>query len=329
MTGQDKRNVTATAVAVGLSVLFSYLDLLSLLYTIPVIVASSWYRDGRRLLPAAVAGFLVVSLTLVSNREAFGTDSGRLAILIALFIPVVVWISALLWIGLDGKRFLTRFLASSAVPVIASLAVLVVFAVQADAAKVLDGYFSKTFVDLFQEIAIHGEADPVVNANLTKLYRMVVQGMGAVLGPMMMTVCGVNAFIALSIQQKGTVRLTEKVLTWRLPQDWVWAFLGLWFTVALGYFLSWPYLVKALVINVALSVSLLYELQGFAILLFWLRKRHVTLTAGKLFGWVIVLVLFLPGMNMVGVLALLVVGVLETWFEFRRKDKEISYENHS
>jgi hypothetical protein len=94
----------------------------------------------------------------------------------------------------------------------------------------------------------------------------------------------VNAFIALSIQQKGTVRLTEKVLTWRLPQDWVWAFLGLWFTVALGYFLSWPYLVKALVINVALSVSLLYELQGFAILLFWLRKASCDAERGKLFG---------------------------------------------
>ncbi|MFA6774685.1 MAG: hypothetical protein WCQ66_02100 [Sphaerochaetaceae bacterium] len=329
MTSEEKRNAKACAVAVGLSVLFSYLDLLSLLYIIPVIVVSVLYRDGRRILPALASGTFVVAFALVGNRGGFGTETGRLAILVTLFIPVVLWISALIWIGLDGKRFLIRYLALSLFVVVASLSLLLVFSHMKDVSKVLDDFFSKTFVQVFQGIAGTTDLDATGNAQLTSLYHMVVQVMGALIVPMMMTICGIDIFLALLIQQRGSDGLTRKVMAWHLPQDLVWGFLGLWILVMLGHFLSWSYVGMAVAINLAGFVTVLYGMQGFAILLFWLRKRHARLSAGKLFGWVLVLLLFLPGVNMIGVVALPVVGVLETWFVFRRRDKEISYENHS
>jgi len=315
--------------AVVFSVMCSYLDLFSILYMIPVIVVSALYRDGRRLLPASCAGLIVVAIILMENRKAFGTDTGKLAILIALFIPVVLWVSAMLWIGLDGKRFLTRYLASVLFGVFASVFLVLAFSRQQDATKVLDSYFSRTFVQLFQELAGNGEQNAINTTQLTALYHMAVQVMGAFLAPMSMFFCLMDAFVASCIQQKGSDSLTKKVLGWHLPQDWIWAFLGSWLAVAFGYFRKWPYTGMAVALNLAGSVSVLFALQGFAILLFKLRKRHETLGAGKLFVWIVLMLMFLPGVNMVVVVALPIMGVLETWFEFRRIDKEISYENHS
>ena len=95
-------------------------------------------------------------------------------------------------------------------------------------------------------------------------------------------------------------------------------FLGLWTIMLFKRFVSIPMSVNVLLNNLTLTCTLFYGLQGFSILLYNLRRKGSNISGIKLMGLLIILMMLLPGINVILVLALIGVGVLNTWIELRK-----------
>jgi hypothetical protein len=104
---------------------------------------------------------------------------------------------------------------------------------------------------------------------------------------------------------------------YRLPDRMVWALLVPWavnlvsLKVELGVlsYLCW---------NVGLIVLFLYGLQGLGIVKFILARRNVSRGVRFMLGFTAVLLVMLPGVNLVLLLGIPLVGVSELWITYRK-----------
>ncbi|MFA6846157.1 MAG: DUF115 domain-containing protein, partial [Sphaerochaetaceae bacterium] len=139
--------------------------------------------------------------------------------------------------------------------------------------------------------------------------------------PICMVLVGVNEFIALNIRRRNDQSISEAVVAWHLPLERsVWVFLSCWTLVAVSYFAHGAYLLTAMAVNLAASISLLYALQGFAIVLYALRKKNRLFSAGRLFGYLVIILSLVPGLNVLVVVVLPLLGVTETWIMYRKNE---------
>jgi len=321
MTDEGKRLFLSSMVAVGLSFVLSYLPVCSLFYTIPVIVIAGFFHDGKRLIPALVSGSAVVGYTLIQNHAALQSELGRIGVLISLFFPVVLWVSALVWIALEGKRSIRRYLASCVFGTVVSLVLLVWLTSASDKVVALDKIMSKSFATLLGSFSQQAGLSFGTDAQLQGMYRMAIQVTGALLVPICMVLVGVNEFIALNIRRRNDQSISEAVVAWHLPLERsVWVFLSCWTLVAVSYFAHGAYLLTAMAVNLAASISLLYALQGFAIVLYALRKKNRLFSAGRLFGYLVIILSLVPGLNVLVVVVLPLLGVTETWIMYRKNE---------
>jgi hypothetical protein len=288
---------------------------------VPVLVFASVFRDGKRFVPIAAAGIVAILVDVLQSRSALSDAVGRLAVLISVFVPVVLLVSSLVWIALEGKGVMRRYVAAVLPGIAFTIVLLVYFSRASETVKALDAMFSDTFVDLFKELgsALGGSASPV-DSQLTTIYRMAVMVMGAILVPLVMVLCGLDFWLAMNFQERNKIDFSMRVADWHLRDDMVWAFLILWLSVAVCSIAKAPYLATALALNLAGGVSVLYALQGFAIILFRIRKKHTDYTAGKLFGALLLVIFLLPGLNMLVVVVLPLMGVTETWILYRKNE---------
>jgi hypothetical protein len=69
--------------------------------------------------------------------------------------------------------------------------------------------------------------------------------------------------------------------------------------------------------NVALATTLLYMVQGVSIVAMFFRRKNPNVTATRVFVLALISA-FLPGINLVIWIALPLLGVAETWINFRK-----------
>ena len=83
------------------------------------------------------------------------------------------------------------------------------------------------------------------------------------------------------------------------------------------------YLPMALALQVALSLGVLYAAQGIAIIVHWLLRRGIAISVRKLVTFVFLLAFLIPGLNVLVIFALPLLGVTESWFTYRRYEQGV------
>ena len=109
----------------------------------------------------------------------------------------------------------------------------------------------------------------------------------------------------------------ERVARLELDGRAIWIFLALWLLVLLSRFISIPTIAGIALFNVTLSFTVVYAIQGFSVLYYKLCKRR-RFKSYTLFLILLAIALLAPGVNIIVVLGLPLVGVLETFFELRK-----------
>lgn len=305
-----------TLIVSMVSIVLSQLAIGNFIFTIPLIALAPRYFNRRQaLMPVGIVALLVVLIELVRS-GGFPSSESRILGAVSLFVPAVLLVGSAVWITLDGYRLLHRYLASCLFAVVASVSLVVWFHSASEAILRVDAMMSESFGALFAQFS-----GSVVryDATVNLLYRSMVMILGAVLAPLMMAIMGFTFYVASSFQSRYSEEpFAVRFSRIRLPEKGIWVFLGGW-TLVLVFILSKSgYLPLALTIQCALSISMLYAIQGFAIVLFHLVKRNLVHRVGRL-GFMIVFLMFLvPGLNLLVVFALPLLGVTETWIAYRR-----------
>lgn len=193
-----------------------------------------------------------------------------------------------------------------------------------DAVMKVDHAMQEQFISFFSSFNLGGTVDEgvILASNLSRLYRAFVLVLGCMIVPISMFFAGLNQFIALCMALRGDNHFSRQVSEFFLPERAIWLFLGAWAFVCAGYFVRLSYPVMALLLNFAMGVSLLYGFQGFAIILYRSRM-HKEISASSLFWRLFIIMAFIPLANTLLMFALPLLGVTETWIQYR-KPKELS-----
>lgn len=335
MIQQDVRNklIRDASLMVLASLLLYRLTFTNILFTIPLLLLAPRFEDRKyALLPVAVVFLLVVGGELFTARNALTLPTTPLILIIGLFIPVTLLVAAAVWIWLRGRRNLVRYLASCAFAVVGGFGLAVWLQSGSEVVAKVAELYSSTFKALFSslmpttssliptgEVAQVASETTILGLNADVLFALCVQVVYRTFVPMCMALIGVSALLSECMLHRQDDGWQRNVSNWRLPENTIWVFLGAWTVVLVNMLLSLPDAVSAVVMNLALAVSLLYMVQGISILLFLIRKRNPFFSVSRAVVFVIIC-LILPGLNALVVLALPLLGALETWITFRKND---------
>ena len=182
----------------------------------------------------------------------------------------------------------------------------------------VDAAMQDQFIALFSQLGLaDGAEGELLTQHLALFYRAVVMGLGCLVVPLVMLFAGLNEFIALTMVRRLDDTLSERIAGFHLANDAIWVFLGLWIAVCFGYFAHGSYLAMAILVNLAGGVTLVYGIQGFAIMLYRSRLRG-PLSAGSLFWRLFIIMALVPLVNTLLMCVIPLLGVTETWIQYRK-----------
>ena len=319
MNLSEKQLMGKAAMVTGVSFVLSRFMLGNFLFTIPLMVLAPKISDRRyALVPVAAVALLTTIISLFQARGALGDPAGRLLLGIGLFIPLVLLVASAVWIYLDDQRTMVRYLASAAFGVVASIGLVIWLSSGSASVAEVDAIMLETFSALFGQL--DGNSGTLSARDLEMVYRMSVLVSGSILVPLTMGLVGFASFMAMSYLGRNDGDFTKRVSNWSIPYDTLWVFLGSWTVVLFMMILKAPYLGRALVMNVALGSCVLYAIQGMAIVMHFVRRKGLPISGGRLMISLFLIAFLVPGLNVLVVFLLPLLGVLETWIVFRKDE---------
>lgn len=294
----------------------------NLLFTIPLMVLAPKFSNRREaLFPVGLVAALLVITEFFRAEGALSSPEGRLLLVIGMFIPIVLLVASAVWIALDDKRTFYRYLASSMFGIVASVVVVIWFTRPNEALQRVDSAMFETFRTLLGGTT--GGTQPSLETPgvaLEGLYRMSVMAIGAMLAPLCMVLVGFTSFMAMSYQARFDGSFNVRVSRWKVPEVTLWVFLGSWTLVLLLILAKATYLYRALALQAALASSVLYAVQGMAIVVHVVLRKGIAVNTTRLFSTLFLLAFLIPGVNVLVVFVLPLLGVTETWIMYRRNE---------
>ena len=306
---EDRAAIRNLVLGVLLGVILSRFSLGSVFMTVPVLLACPRIRKVQLRMGAfAVLLLAVLIWTLVENREVLGTEYWPL-LLVSLFLPVSNIIGSAVWdFGSGYSRSSIRKFFWACIPVfVTGIAMSLYFASDA----------SLTIRSALVEGMLYYFPSDYLSVDISSLLYAAVDLMMlffAPLGVILLALPVVTADININRYDEDW---QYDFANMKLPDPYVWVFFASWAAALVSYLVtSVPAWALALCWNVALTVSVLYLIVGLSIVVAFARRRTAALTVGRILI-LLVVICFIPFVNLVVVFGLILLGVLETWFRFR------------
>ncbi len=313
MEQQTKLMLRDGVLAVGTSLVLYKLTASATLFVVPLLFVAPRLQDVKRALLPVVAVFILLlgyNLFQIGGKLIDPVVRGSLAI--GLFLPVALLIGAGVWIALPHKRMLVRLASSSAFAAIAGFLLVLWFRGGSESAMETAGSIQSVFELMIPSLL--GSSLPL-GMDIALIFSLVVGIVELAFLPLFLGQFGISVMISEILLHRNDYEYQERMANWQLPVNVVWIFLGSWTIVLFTLLIEMPIL-ACLAWNTALSVSLLYLVQGVAIASSFVRKRFPNVTTTRIFVTMFLLVL-IPGLNVIPLIALLLLGVSETWIRYR------------
>lgn len=322
MNQDEKQLIRNAAIVAGVSFILSRFMLGNFLFTIPLMVLAPKFSDRRHaLIPVGAVALLTVIVSLFQARNALGDPTGRMLLVIGLFIPVVLLVGSASWIYLEGQRTMVRYLASASFGVVASMVLVIWLSAGSETITKVDAAMLQAFRAIFGAVEGNlGTPGAVTVSEVDRVYRLSVMVGGSILAPLCMGLVGFASFMAMSYKGRYDEGFSRRITQWTVPEITLWVFLGSWTVVLLLMVFKAPYLGRALAMNVALGSCVLYAVQGMAIVLHFLRRKGLPISGGRLMTTLFLIAFLVPGLNILVVFVLPLLGVTETWIVFRKDE---------
>lgn len=307
---QTDRAVTRNLIiATVLGVILSRFGIGSIFLTVPLLLACRNLRKTSHAMVAFTVLLVAVSAwNLVIGREMMASEY-RPAFWIGLFLPVSTIIGSALWIALrDYTSSLLRRFFLCCIPVYAiGLATSVYFA--SDAARLVR--------ELYAQVVLYYLPSESLGVDLTAMVLSVVESLKLIFAPMAVIMFAIPVCLSDILSHRYDDQWQFDFANMKFPDSYVWGFLASW-ALALGcnFFGSVPSLVAVFAWNTALVMAILYGIVGISILVAFARRRTTAISAGRIV-FTVILLCMLPVLNVAVIIALPVLGVLETWVRFR------------
>ena len=313
MEKKDTRDIILLTV---LSFILSCFSVGSLVFTFPLLLLSKRYPKKVTDTACVAVMVLAAGKQLYTSRDVLMNSLTYFFVGNNLFIPFALILGAMVWMHTKGEDVVKRLIYTIVPTLVLFILFAVVYTISPQSAEGVLSTYREIFVALFSEIfQLSSEA-------LNTMFDMVLEMMLSLVIPLVFINIVVVHYLYEASKNGNDVNFDKKIINFSLPYSFIYAFLGLWTIMLLKRFVSIPMSVNVIVNNLALLVTLFYGMQGFSIILYNLRRKGSTLSGTRMMGFLILSMILLPGINAILVLALVGVGVVNTWIELRKPFKE-------
>ncbi|MDC7225641.1 MAG: hypothetical protein PQJ61_02625 [Spirochaetales bacterium] len=321
---QGSSRLRELSAAVILSVVFSQIGFLVLLFTVPLYTL--YYRRGSKDLLIGAGSVIVILLVLTvwKTRSVLDTDLRGALVLIEMVIPVLLMLGMFFVIdiipGISGFRRLYRlFIATGAavlvfVPVFMLLMRNEVF-IEAVGSQItaIAGVFlgegSETFESEVMKTYLGEEG---ILGYMRSFY---MRSAAAMLFLILLIGARASEMIMFRLQKTKVLPLTE----FRVPLSALWPMLlaagGMLVEIFELVDLSYA---SPFIWNAGLILMFIYGLQGLGIIRSLFGKFNTPHGLRVLVEMILVIILMMPGVNYIVIIGLPVLGISETWINLRK-----------
>ena len=290
-------------------ILFSRFSLGSVIMTIPLLMIAPRVKDLWQVLLAfavVLVGTVLWSVLYYKNVIEAGYGS---VLAVSLFLPVCTVIGTATWTAVSRKsRAGMRKFFLTCIPIVV-LALALALWFSSDNATSTKELLKQSMLAIFSEESLGYSFETVVDLALSFLSISFL--------PMGMLIVGIPVLISELIMYRYDEAWQYDFAFMKLPDPFIWLFFGFWVLALTSSLVSAiPLALYCVAWNVALALTVLFAIQGLSIIVARFRRTSAYFSVGKVVGLLLILCL-LPGVNLICIVGLPVLGVLETWFRFR------------
>ena len=301
------------AILLAVSVMLYRIGLASFIFVAPLLLFA--IRNGRRaasiLIAAgclAVAVFDTVSTGLPSDKE------GLALLLINLYIPLSLSAAGIIWLWTGRMGLLARLFATLLPSIILSGSLAAFIGADRALSDALLELFGNAFAVLLSPVV----SLVMPGADMAAVAYAAILTVLSLLLPV--TLCGICAscFIYETGLHSRESGWEEKVMRFSFPPDAVWGLIVSWALVLLLRFVSMPVLLDIAALNAAGIWLVLYAIEGFSVVFARIRKHWENARSMTVFVIIIVLGSMVPGINLIILIGLPLIGAFETFFDLKK-----------
>lgn len=308
-----------------LSLILYSLSLSSFFCVAPLMLFSAKYGKTKGSMFIAL-GFLAISLTSILKIIPLGISSFTFVeIAMMLYIPLSLSAAGIIWLHTKGMKFIKRLFLSILPSVALILIFVVLFVVDRALFDEIVSTYKNAFVDMLKPIF---DQIGMAVEDYEFIFTVFMLSFCSLILPSVLTAVCANCFIYETVLHSKEREWEDRVSAIEFNPNYVWAFIIAWGLVLLSFFISMPTPVLVVVMNLAISLAVLYSIQGFAVLYTWLRRSMERLKSMTLFIVLFIFATVIPGLNFIILLGLPILGLLESFFDMK-KIGERKNEDHS
>ena len=290
-------------------ILFSRFSLGSVIMTIPLLMIAPRVKDlWQALLAFAVVLVGTVLWSVLDYKNVIEAGYGSV-LAVSLFLPICTVIGTATWTAVSRKSRagMRKFFLTCIPIVVLGLALALWFS--SDNATSTKELLKQSMLAIFSEESLGYSFETVVDLALSFLSISFL--------PMGMLIVGIPVLISELIMYRYDEAWQYDFAFMKLPDPFIWGFFGFWVLALTSSLVSAiPLALYCVAWNVALALTVLFAIQGLSIIVARFRRTSAYFSVGKVVGLLLILCL-LPGVNLICIVGLPVLGVLETWFRFR------------
>ena len=301
-------------ISVAFSVMLLLLEFTSLIFTLPLLafVATSRREDGVKVfLPAA----LILILRSVYN--SWGLENMGLWVSVDLYVPLSLLVAGYIWTISKGK--LEKRLFFFFFPALLAT-ILFVFVFFMDRA-LFDTFYS-SMKDAFAVVMESTLATLGIEADTDFLFLMVSTTVGVFAFPSITAAACVSFFFYEGRRHSRETEFDDVVASIDLNINLVWVLILSLALLMSSRFISMPLVITMAFLSLVITMLLVYSIQGFSVLTAWIKNSGANMKSTTLFIVLLMIGLFMPGLNIVVLFGLPLLGLIENFFNIKTRRKK-------
>ena len=301
-------------ISVAFSVMLLLLEFTSLIFTLPLLafVATSRREDGVKVfLPAA----LILILRSVYN--SWGLENMGLWVSVDLYVPLSLLVAGYIWTISKGK--LEKRLFLSLLPaLLATILLGLVFFMD----RALFDTFYSSMKDAFAVVMESTLATLGIEADIDFLFLMVSTTVGVFAFPSITAAACVSFFFYEGRRHSRETEFDDVVASIELNINLVWVLILSLALLMSSRFISMPLVITMAFLSLVITMLLVYSIQGFSVLTAWIKNSGANMKSTTLFIVLLMIGLFMPGLNIVVLFGLPLLGLIENFFNIKTRRKK-------
>ena len=313
--GERRRDRINALVCIASSFFLMMLEFTLPIFTLPLMAYSavSGKKESRKVF---IPVFLIVLLRTLYY--TWGNEDILAWALVELYVPLSLSAAGYIWINGRNRRVETRLLESMVPALLMTAGISIVFYLD----RALFESFYSTLKDAFA-LAMGGAFSSLgIEADIDFLFYVATIAVGIFALPVVFGAVCVSVFFYENKRHSKETGWEEIVCGIEFSQNMVWLLILFLFLFLLGRFVSMPLVLSMAFMSLTITMPMVYAIQGFSVVSAWIRNAGIAIRSSQLFITLLLLSMILPGLNIIVLFGLPVLGVLENFFNLKTRRKK-------